>query len=48
MQKKHETFFKFIEFKAMVEKETNKKVKALRNNNRGEYVLNELKNLCAK
>jgi len=48
MTKKDETFSKFIEFKALVEKETSKKVKALRSNNGGEYVLNEYKNLCAK
>jgi len=43
MWKKDETLSKFIEFKALVEKETSKKVKALRSNNGGEYVLNELK-----
>ena len=48
MQKKDETFSKFVEFKALVEKETSKKVKALRSNNGGEYVLNEFKNLCVK
>ena len=48
MRKKDETFSKFVEFKALVEKETSKKVKALRSNNGGEYVLNEFKNLCAK
>lgn len=39
---------KFVEFKALVEKERNKKVKALRSDNGGEYVSNEFKNLCAK
>jgi hypothetical protein len=39
---------KFVEFKALVEKETGKKVKALRSDNGGEYVSNEFKNLCAK
>ena len=48
MWKKDETFSKFIEFKALVEKETNKKVKALMSNNGAEYMLNEFKNLCAK
>ena len=48
MQKKDETLYKFVEFKALVEKETDKKVKALRRNNGGEYVLNEFKNLCEK
>ena len=48
MRNKDETFSKFVEFKALVEKETNKKVKALRRNNGGEYVLNEFRILCAK
>ena len=48
MQKKHDTFSKFIEFKALLEKETGKKVKALRSDNGGEYESNEFKNLCAK
>lgn len=48
MQKKHETFSKFLEFKAMVEKETRKNVKSLKRNNEGEYMSNEFKNLCAK
>lgn len=48
MQKKEQTFSKFIEFKALVEKEISKKVKALRSDKKGEYVLNEFKYLCAK
>ena len=48
MYKKDETFPKFVEFKALVQKETDKKVKALRSDNGGEYVSNEFKNLCAK
>jgi len=47
-QKKDETFSKFVESKALVEKETRKKVKVLMSNNGGEYVSNEFKNLCAK
>lgn len=43
MQKKDEIFSKFIEFKALVEKETTKKVKAFKRNNGGEYISNELK-----
>ena len=35
MQKKSETFSKFCEFKALVEKESGKQVKALRSNNSG-------------
>lgn len=33
----------FVEFKALVEKENDKKVKALRSNNGGKYVSNEFK-----
>ena len=47
MQKKDQTFTKFCEVKALVEKEYGKKVKALRSDNGGEYVSNEFKNLCA-
>ena len=46
--KKDETFSKFIEFKALVEKEKGKKVKALRSDNGGEYVSNDFKEFCAK
>ena len=48
MRKKDDTFSKFVEFKALVEKETNKKVKLLRSNNGGGYVSNEFKDLCVK
>jgi len=48
MRKKDETFSEFIEFKALVEKETKKKVKTRRSDKRGEYMSNELKNLYAK
>ncbi len=46
MQKKDQTFTKFCEFKALVEKESGKKVKALQSDNGGEYVSNEFKNFC--
>ena len=48
MQKKDQTFSKFCEFKELVEKYIEKKVKALKSDNSGEYVLNEFRNLCAK
>ena len=48
MQKNDETFSKFIEFKAMVEKETCKKIKALKSDNGGDYMSNYIKNLCEK
>ena len=40
MQKKDQTFLKFLEFKALVEKDTGKHVKALRSDNGGEYIAN--------
>jgi len=46
MWNKDETFSKFVEFMALVEKEIGNKVKTLRRDNGGEYVLNEFKNLC--
>jgi len=48
MQKKDQTFSKFCEFKALVEKYIGKKVKALRSDNGGEYISNEFKNFCVK
>jgi len=48
MRKKYETYLKFVEFKALVEKDTEKKEKALKSDNGGEYVWNEFKNFCAK
>jgi len=47
MQKKDQTFTKFCEFKELVEKDSGKKVKALRSDNHGEHVSNEFKNFCA-
>lgn len=47
MQKKDQTFTKFYGFKALVEKESGKKIKALRNDNGGEYVSQEFKDLYA-
>ena len=38
VQKKDQTFSKFCEFKALVKKESRKKIKALRSDNIGEYV----------
>jgi hypothetical protein len=48
MQKKDQTFSKFCEFKALVEKESGKQVKALRSNNGGEYISNEFKDFCSR
>jgi transposase InsO family protein len=43
MQKKDQTFSKFCEFKALVEKESGKQVKAPRSDNGGEYISKEFK-----
>ena len=48
MQKKDKTFSKFCEFKSLVEKESGKKVKAVRSDNGGEYISNEFKDFCSK
>ena len=48
MQKKSETFSKFCEFKALVEKDSRKQVKALRSDNGGEYISSEFKDFCSK
>ena len=47
MQKKDQTFLRFCEFKALAEKESGKKIKALRSDNGGEYVSQQFKDLCA-
>jgi len=46
MHKKDQTFTKFCEFKALVEKESSKKVKSLWSDHAGDYVSNEFKNFC--
>jgi hypothetical protein len=48
MQKNDQTFSKFYEFKALVEKELGKKVKSLRRDNGGEYISNEFKDFCSR
>jgi transposase InsO family protein len=48
MQKKDQTFSKFCEFKALVEKELGKQVKALRSDNGGEYISNKFKDFCSR
>eukprot|EP00253_Pinus_taeda_P015065 PITA_15065 len=44
--RKSETYSKFYEFKAIVKKESRKKVKALRSDNGGEYISDEFKDFC--
>jgi transposase InsO family protein len=48
MQKKDQTFSKFCEFRALVEKESRKQVKDLRSDNGGEYMSNEFKEFCSR
>lgn len=44
---KEEVFSKFMEYKALVENQTGKKIKALSDNG-GEYVSNAFRDMCAK
>jgi len=46
MQKKSETYSKLYEFKALVERESGKKVKALRSDNGCEYISDQFKDFC--
>ena len=48
MQKKDQTFSNLCEFKALVDKESGKQVKAPQSDNGGEYILNEFKEFCSK
>ena len=48
MQNKDQTFSKFYDFKALVEKESEKQVKAPHSDNGGEYISNEFKDFCRK
>ena len=43
-----ETFSKFCEFKALVDKVSGKQVKDLRSDNGGEYISNEFKDFCSR
>ena len=47
MQRKDQTLSKFLEFKALVEKESGKQVKALRSDNGGEFIFGEFKDFCS-
>ena len=48
MQNKDQTFSKSCEFKALIDKDMWKHVKALRGDNGGDYISNEFNNLCIK
>ena len=47
MQKKSETYSKFYEFKALVEKDSGNQVKSLRSDNGGEFISGEFKDFCS-
>ena len=47
MQKKSETYSNFCDFKALVEKESGKQVKAIRSENGGEFISSEFKDFCS-
>ena len=46
MKNKDEGFNKFKEFKSLIEKHLEKKIKTLRSDNGGEFTSNEFKELC--
>ena len=48
MRKKFEVFDRFKEFKALVENQTEKKIKALRTDNGGEFCKKEFEEFCNK
>jgi transposase InsO family protein len=48
LRKKSEVFDKFKEFKALVENQTEKKIKVLRTDNGGEFCGNEFEEFCKK
>ena len=43
---KSEVFENFLEFKALVENQTNKRIKVLRTDNEGEFYGKEFEQLC--
>ena len=48
LRKKSEVFEKFKEFKALVESQTEKKIKVLRTDNGGEFCKKEFEEFCKK
>ena len=48
LKKKSEVFDKFKEFKALVENQTEKKIKVLRTDNGGEFCSREFEEFCKK
>ena len=48
MKTKSQVFSRFQEFKALVEKQTGRKIRVLRSDNGGEYTSNDFKDFCAR
>jgi len=48
LKAKKETFGKFQEFKALVENQSSRKIRALRSDNGGEYISGEFNDFCRK
>ena len=48
MKNNSEMFSKFFEFKALVEKDSGKQVKALQSGNGGEYISGKFKYFCSR
>ena len=48
LRKKSEVFDRFKEFKALVENQTEKKIKTLRTDNGGEFCKKEIEEFCKK
>ena len=48
LKTKNETFRKFQEFKALVENQSSRKIRALRSDNGGEYIFGEFNDFCRK
>eukprot|EP01018_Ginkgo_biloba_P037890 Gb_39221 [translate_table: standard] len=47
-KEKSESFMKFVEFRAMAERQSGYKLRILHSDNGGEYISNEFKDLCIK
>jgi len=48
LKTKDEVFNRFMEFKALIENVTRKKIKVLRSDNRGEFIDKDFTNFCAR
>lgn len=46
LKEKSKAFMKFVEFRAMAERQSGYKLRTLRSDNGGEFISNELKDFC--